>query len=116
MFSALITTILVSIIVHGHAYKIDIASRVTAKDNNDLADQICKGRCKHLVNNCGKIIGCGNEQFDVSKHCPVTCNVACEDKSLWCAWYANIIPNICEKEWFIDVDGKYGCVKSCDLC
>jgi len=44
-----------------------------AKDDNELADRVCKGTCAHLKNSCGKLLGCGDQSFDVSKHCPVTC-------------------------------------------
>eukprot|EP00111_Clytia_hemisphaerica_P009522 TCONS_00027918-protein len=43
------------------------------KDNNELAVEICKGRCIDLKDNCGIMLGCGDVQFDVSKHCPETC-------------------------------------------
>ncbi|XP_066926694.1 low-density lipoprotein receptor-related protein 1-like isoform X2 [Clytia hemisphaerica] len=43
------------------------------KDNNDLADQVCKAQCIHLKQNCGQLLGCGDAKFDVSKHCPETC-------------------------------------------
>uniref|UniRef100_A0A7M5WXS8 Peptidase S1 domain-containing protein n=1 Tax=Clytia hemisphaerica TaxID=252671 RepID=A0A7M5WXS8_9CNID len=43
------------------------------KDNNELAEEICKGRCIDLKDKCGIMLGCGDVQFDVSKHCPETC-------------------------------------------
>ena len=46
---------------------------VSTTDNDELAEEICKGSCKQLSDNCGKIIGCGADEFDVSKHCPITC-------------------------------------------
>ena len=43
------------------------------KDNNELAEKVCKGRCIDLKRNCGQMLGCGDVKFDVSKHCPETC-------------------------------------------
>uniref|UniRef100_A0A7M5XAA7 Uncharacterized protein n=1 Tax=Clytia hemisphaerica TaxID=252671 RepID=A0A7M5XAA7_9CNID len=43
------------------------------KDNNELAEKVCKGQCIHLKRNCGQMLGCGYAKFDVSKHCPETC-------------------------------------------
>ena len=34
---------------------------------------MCKGSCANLKRDCGTLLGCGGEQFDVSKHCPMTC-------------------------------------------
>ena len=43
------------------------------KDNDAYAEKVCKGKCVHLKKSCGTMLGCGDQEFDVSKHCPVTC-------------------------------------------
>jgi len=62
-------------------------------DNNKLAERVCKGQCWMLKNSCGKMLGCGDDQFYVSKHCPATC-ASGEEK-----W---VKPKFC---------GKYDCPK-----
>jgi len=44
------------------------------RDNNTAADIICKGTCANLKRNCGTMLRCGNQQFNVSKYCPATCS------------------------------------------
>ena len=43
------------------------------RDNNKLAIKVCKGRCIDLEDSCDRWLVCGNDYFDVSKHCPETC-------------------------------------------
>merc|ERR1712048_1508884 len=47
------------------------------KDNDAYAEKVCKGKCVHLKGNCGTMMGCGGQKFNVSKHCPVTCAITC---------------------------------------
>ena len=49
------------------------------KDDNKLAEKVCKGTCSDLKRNCGQMLGCGDDKFDVSKHCPETCATSTGD-------------------------------------
>ena len=53
--------------------KCSILTFIALQDNDELAEKICKGSCAHLERNCGQMLGCGYDEFDVSKHCPKTC-------------------------------------------
>ena len=44
-----------------------------AADDNKEAEKVCKGSCTTLKNKCGKMLQCGDEKFNVTKHCPSTC-------------------------------------------
>ena len=48
---------------------------ITGGDNDKLAEKICFSQCGWLKNSCGQLLRCGNDQFDVSYRCPVTCAV-----------------------------------------
>ncbi|XP_066915034.1 uncharacterized protein [Clytia hemisphaerica] len=55
------------------AFACTVWAAPSPKDNDELAEKLCKGLCIHLKRNCGQMLGCGNARFDVSKHCPETC-------------------------------------------
>jgi len=44
--------------------------------------------------------------------CPV-----CKDGNSWCKTYVDVAgKGMCDNDWFTDVNGRYGCLLSCDLC
>uniref|UniRef100_A0A7M5X5Y5 Hemicentin-1 n=1 Tax=Clytia hemisphaerica TaxID=252671 RepID=A0A7M5X5Y5_9CNID len=43
------------------------------KDNNEVAEKVCKMQCVHLKGKCGQMLKCGEAQLDVSNLCPKTC-------------------------------------------
>ena len=48
-------------------------NQIELVDDDNSAFMICFVRCEHLKDSCGKIIECGDDYFDVSHYCPVTC-------------------------------------------